>query len=196
MLAKNDSHNQWYILRGETKYGPFEYGAMIRMLQTNELYDYNYVWAPHMDSWTLLNEIPDFSRDRLARLIENNAEVKSAFIPRRSPRIEMLIPVFGHNDHLFFDGHSTCLSENGALLFLNTPLLLPGQDLLVHFRRDEQNSEAFNVAAQIVRKNFARRRLNVKSGLQYAVRFTQVSKLGREALKNFIQNNQSKEDGQ
>lgn len=193
MLAQNESRNQWYILRGETKYGPFEYGAMIRMLQTNELYDYNYVWAPHLDSWTLLNEIPDFSRDRLARLIENNAEVKSAFITRKAPRVDRTIPVYGHNNHLFFDGHSMSLSESGALLMLNTPLLLPGQDLLIHFREDERNPKAFNATAQIVRKNFTRSRLNVKSGLQYAIKFVQVSPFGREALHSFVQE-QSKED--
>lgn len=195
MLAQKEAHNQWYVLRGETKYGPFEYGAMIRMLQTNELYDYNYIWAPHLESWTLLNEIPDFSRDRLARLIENNAEVKSAFITRTSPRVDVTIQVYGHNNHLFFDGHSLSLSESGALLMLNTPLLLPGQDLLIHFREDDQNSRAFNTTAQIVRKNFTRNRLNVKSGLQYAVKFQQVSQSGREALKNFVEN-KSKEDKQ
>jgi hypothetical protein len=193
MLAQSESRNQWYILRGETKYGPFEYGAMIRMLQTNELYDYNYVWAPHLDSWTLLNEIPDFSRDRLARLIENNADVKSAFITRKAPRVDRTIPIYGHNNHLFFDGHSLSLSESGALLMLNTPLLLPGQDLLIHFREDERNPQAFNATAQIVRKNFTRSRLNVKSGLQYAIKFVQVSPVGREALQSFVQE-QSKED--
>ncbi|RYZ87108.1 MAG: DUF4339 domain-containing protein, partial [Proteobacteria bacterium] len=63
--------NQWHILRGEMKYGPYEYSALLYMIQTGELYDYNYVWAPHMEGWALLGDMPEFSKDRLARLIES-----------------------------------------------------------------------------------------------------------------------------
>lgn len=190
MLAQNDSLNQWYVLRGENKYGPFEYSAMIRMLQKNEIYDYNYVWAPHLESWSLLGELADFSKDRLARLIENNAEMRKAFITRAFPRVDCVIPVYGHNDHLFFDGQTLSVSENGSLLLLNTPLMLPGQDLLLHVRNP---GVAFNVKAQIVRKNFTRTRINVKSGLHYAVRFLEVSPAGQAELKKIVTSAASKE---
>lgn len=186
MLAQNDSLNQWYVLRGENKYGPFEYSAMIRMLQKNEIYDYNYVWAPHLDSWSLLGELADFSKDRLARLIENNAEMKKAFITRAFPRVDKVIPVYGHNDHLFFDGQTLSVSENGSLLLLNTPLMLPGQTLTLHYKSVRDTGAAFNVKAEIVRKNFTRTRINVKSGLHYAVRFLEVSPAGKEVLKNIV----------
>lgn len=186
MLATKETMNQWFILRGENKYGPFEYAAMIRMMQDNELYDYNYVWAPHLESWTLVGDVQDFSKDRLARLIENNSEVRGSFKDRGADRIDVLIPIYGHNDHLFFDGQTLSLSANGALLLLNTPLMLPGQDLLLHFRRDETNPQAFNMKAQIVRKNFTRTRMNVKSGLHYAVRFTQTSRTGQEAIEKMV----------
>jgi PilZ domain len=155
-------------------------------MQTNELYDYNYVWAPHMDGWSLVGEVPEFSKDRLARLIENNSELKNAFFKREADRRNVKIPVYGHNNHLFFDGHALSVSENGALLLLNSPLLLPEQDIILHFKAEETNSTPFNVAAKIMRKNFTRTRINVKSGLHYAVRFTKFSEFAKQTLKQLV----------
>jgi hypothetical protein len=178
--------SQWYILRGEMKYGPYEYSALIHMIQTGELYDYNYVWASHLESWMLLGDMPEFSKDRLARLIQSQDHLSGAFIKRGSPRLDVDIDVYAHNDYNFFDGKCTSISDNGALVLLNDPLLLPGQELMIHFRKDENNSVAFNVKAEVIRKNFTKQRLNVKSGLHYAVRFLQVQKEGQDQIQNLI----------
>ncbi len=180
---------QWYILRGEMKYGPYEYSALIHMIQTGELLDYNYVWAPHMESWMLLGDIQDFSKDRLARLIQSQDHLSGAFIKRGSPRVDCDIDVYAHNDYNFFDGKCTSISENGALLLLNDPLLLPGQEIVIHFRGNNTNNPSgFNVKAEVIRKNFTKQRLNVKSGLHYAVRFLQVQKQGQDQIKKLILN--------
>lgn len=189
MLATAQTNNQWFVLRGDDKYGPFQYNAMIRMLQKNELFEYNYVWAPHLETWTLLGELQDFSRDRLARLIENNDEMKNAFTQRGCERANVIVPVYGHNEYLLFDGQTLSVSENGALLLLNSPLLLPNQQVLLHFRTSELNSVPFNATATIVRKNFHRSRINVKSGLHYAVRFVEVSEAGKTQLKDLVKDN-------
>lgn len=179
---------QWYILRGDMKYGPYEYGVMLTMLQKGEVQDYNYVWAPHLENWHLLGELPDFSRDRLARLLNSNDknELKNSFLQRQHARQDITIPVYGHNEHQFFDGESLSLSENGALILLNTPLLLPGQDILVHFHQSEINKLPFNAIVQIVRKNFTRQRINVKSGLHYAVRFLEIPDTGKKQIKEIM----------
>lgn len=182
------TQQEWYILRGEMKYGPYEYGALIHMIQTGELFDYNYAWAPHMESWMLLGDLPEFSKDRLARLIETQDHLSGAFIRRGSPRKEVDIDVYAHNDHKFSDGKCTSISENGALVLLNDPLLLPGQEIVIHFRNGENNTTGFNVKAEIIRKNFSKQRINVKSGLHYAVRFLQVQKSGQDQIKNMLLN--------
>ncbi|WP_413288019.1 PilZ domain-containing protein [Bdellovibrio sp. HCB337] len=180
------SHQEWYILRGEMKYGPYEYSALIHMIQTGELFDYNYVWAPHMESWMLLGDLQEFSKDRLARLIQTQDHLTGSFIKRGSPRIDVDIDVYAHNDANFFDGKCKSISENGALVLLNDPLLLPGQEIVIHFRSGENNPTGFNVKAEVIRKNFTKQRINVKSGLHYAVRFLQVQKVGQDEIKNML----------
>ncbi|RYZ88937.1 MAG: DUF4339 domain-containing protein [Proteobacteria bacterium] len=180
--------SQWYILRGEMKYGPYEYGALLHMIQTGELYDYNYVWASHLENWMLLGDMPEFSKDQLVKLIQSQDSVKSSFIKRGSPRLDVDIDVYAHNDYSFFDGKCTSISDNGALVLLNDPLLLPGQEIMLHFRTGEKNPQGFNVKAEVIRKNFSKERLNVKSGLHYAVRFLQVQKTGQDQIQNWIIN--------
>jgi hypothetical protein len=181
--------NQWFILRGEMKYGPYEYSALIHMIQTGDLYDYNYVWAPHLESWMLLGDMQEFSKDRLARLIQSQDHLSGSFIKRGSPRMDCDIDVYAHNDYNFFDGKCLSISDNGALVLLNDPLLLPGQEIMIHFRGNKANGHVpFNVKAEVIRKNFTKQRLNVKSGLHYAVRFLQVQKDGQDQIKNMILN--------
>jgi hypothetical protein len=181
------NHHEWYILRGEIKYGPYEYSALIHMIQTGELFDYNYAWASHMESWMVLGDIKEFSKDTLARLIQTQDHSPGVFIKRGSPRVEIDRDVYAHNNNNFFDGKCTSISDNGALLLLNDPLLLPGQEIVIHFRGvDENNPSGFNVKAEVIRKNFSKQRINVKSGLHYAVRFLQVPKYGQDQILNMI----------
>jgi hypothetical protein len=184
----------WYILRGDMKYGPYEYKALITMIQSGELYDYNYIWAPHMTAWALLGDVPEFSKDRLIRLIDSKDHLSGAFKQRQRPRVDVIVPVFAHNDHAFFDGQTLSISENGALVLLNDPLIQPGQKLLMHFAACKENPESFNVLIEVVRKNYSKQRLNVKSGLHYAVRFLSVQEHGIAQLKNWTRGGGSKEE--
>lgn len=184
--------NQWYILRGEMKYGPYDYRSLISMLQNAELFDYNYVWSAHLENWTLLGDLPDFSKDRLCRLIETKEHVGGTFKDRTCPRLNLEVPVYAHNDHNMFDGQTLSVSENGALVLLNDPLLLPGQKILMTFRTSEANPQAFNVLCEIIRKNYSKQRLNVKSGLHYAVRFLKVQNPGSAQLTKWTRVNASK----
>lgn len=173
---------EWFILRGDMKYGPYEYKSLITMIQNGELYDYNFVWAPHLENWTLVGDLQEFSKDRLCRLIETKDHLAGSFKDRKVPRVDLVTAVYAHNDHAFFDGQTVSVSENGALVLLNDPLLQPGQHILLHFRTSDVNPESFNVLCEIVRKNYSKQRLNVKSGLHYAVRFLQVQEHGQAQL--------------
>jgi len=186
--AFKKQESKWYILRGENKFGPFEYGAMLAMIQKGELFDYNYIWATGMENWAMLGEVEEFSKDRLALLIQTKDPISHAFLQRAADRADVKIPLFAHSDQHFFDGDCVSISDSGALVLLNNPLLLPGQNILLHFKSTEFTENSFNVYAQIVRKNFSRQRLNVKSGLHYAVRFTEMQETGKKEIQTLIKN--------
>lgn len=193
-MKLDTNSEQWYILRGELKYGPYDYKSVIQMLQKSELFDYNYIWAPHLENWTLLGDIPDFSKDRFCRILESNDDLALAFNKRSSSRVEIEVPLYAHDNHRFFDGHTISVSQDGALVLLNDPLLNPGHKILLNFRSCDRNPQTFNVLCEVVRKNFTKHRLNVKSGLHYVVRFLQVQDSGKNQLLNWTRGSVAKEE--
>ncbi len=184
-----ESKDNWYVLHGDQKSGPYEYKKMINMIQKNELMDYSYVWAPHLTKWTQVFNLKEFSKDRLVLLLQNHPEYKEAFIPRKNPRIQINVELLGHNNIRFFDGAIHSVSEQGALFQINTPLVQVGDKLKTHVKCPNNSFEPFNLEGTITRKNFSQERLNSKSGLFYVVSFDDIQPAGLEAIKKWISDN-------
>ena len=182
---KSESTN-WHVLIQDIKYGPYDYKTVIRMIQANELMDFNYVWSEHLTEWTPIYLLEEFSKDRLQLLIQNESEYSTAFIKRKSERINTKIPVIGHNNIRFFDGEIVSISPNGALCMLNTPLIQVGDSIKLHLKATQDHELAFNVECSVIRKNHSKERLNSKSGLYYAIKFNEIQKLGVSQISKWI----------
>lgn len=176
----------WYVLIGDQKYGPYDYKTMIHMMQTNQLMDYNYVWAEHLESWTQVSLLEEFSKDRFELLLQKESEYLSSFVQRRTNRSDVRIPLLGHNSTRFFDGELVSVSENGGMCLINSPLVQVGDRLKIHIKPNGENERAFNVEAEVVRKNFSKERLNSKSGLYYAIRFNDIQSIGLTQIKKWV----------
>ncbi len=178
--------NGWYVLLGDQKYGPYDYKTMIHMMQSNQLMDYNYVWAEHLESWTPIHQLEEFSKDRFQLLLEKESAYLHSFINRKNNRTDVKIPLLGHNTIRFFDGELLSVSEVGALCLLNTPLVQVGDMLKLHIKANDQAEVAFNIEAEVIRKNFSKQRINSKSGLHYAVRFNDIQSVGLAQIKRLV----------
>ncbi len=176
----------WYVLIGDQKYGPYDYKVMIHMMQTNQLMDYSYVWAEHLESWTQVSGLEEFSKDRFEMLLQKESEYLGTFIQRRANRSSVKIPLLGHNSTRFFDGELISVSENGGMCLINSPLIQVGDRIKLHMKPYGQNERSFNVEAEVIRKNFSKQRLNAKSGLHYAVRFNDIQSVGLSQIKKWV----------
>ncbi|MEQ1723777.1 MAG: PilZ domain-containing protein [Pseudobdellovibrio sp.] len=183
MKSENTS---WFVLIGEQKYGPYDYKTVIQMIQSNQLMDFNYVWADHLDAWTPIYQLEEFSKDRFELLLQKESEYLSSFIKRKGQRVEVKIPVIGHNTIRFFDGEIVSISESGALCLLNSPLVQVGDQIKLHVNPNQKTEISFNVECEIIRKNYSKQRLNSKSGLYYAVKFNEIQKMGVDQIKKWI----------
>lgn len=180
-----ESKDNWYILNGNLKVGPYDYKKMINMIQKNELMDYNYVWAPHLPKWSQVYSLPEFSKDRFL-LLQNSPEFKDAFIIRKNARVQNQIEIMGHNHVRFFDGVLTSISQEGGLFLINTPLVQIGDKIKLHLKTKSTADRSFNVEGVIKRKNFSRERLNSKSGLYYVINFVDLDPAGLDQIKTWI----------
>ena len=69
---------------------------------------------------------------------------------------------------------------------INSPLVQVGDRLKIHIKPNGDNERAFNVEAEVIRKNFSKQRLNSKSGLYYAIRFNDIQSIGLTQIKKWV----------
>lgn len=192
MQTTIDIQDHWYVLRQSKKQGPYTYADMILQVQKDELMDYQYVWAPHLEQWTVLAEVEDFSKDRLIRLLEMQEAQKDALVlpfeKRICERVNAELKVFAHDEKKFFDGYCLSLSRHGGFFLLNEPLLQPQTSVEIHLIEQEGVTNAFTVRGQIKSKKYSRNRINSKSGLHYVVLFDDVE-VKKKMIDDIIRQN-------
>ena len=177
--------NEWHLLKAETQYGPYTYEEMIRMAQNNLVFGFDYVWSPHMQSWTALSELAEFSADRLARLAEKNNDAQ-VFSRREHARVTCNLPAYINDQQTLWEGSVENLSEGGALVLMKNPVLLPGHIIHIHFRSRTSEDMSFNCTAQILSKRLVKHRIEHDTGIHYAVKFLTKSAAGDQQIEKLI----------
>lgn len=183
LALEQATSNEWHVLKGESKFGPYTYADMIQMMQNKTLFNFDYVWSPHLESWTSLAEIPDFSADRLSRVASASQEM---FARRSSERVTVSIPMVCHDNSRMWLGTCENLSEGGALILMQNPILLPGHMIYLHFRAKSEGDLAFNCTAEILAKRLTKQRIQHDTGLHYAVKFLQILPAGTEQVRSWV----------
>lgn len=174
---------KWFVLRGEEQFGPYAYSEMIQLLQQNQIFDFDFAWAPHQDAWKRIADIAEFNPEHLALVIkEDNGAV---FERRKMPRARVHKEVYVIDSSKYWEGQILSLSEGGALLMSKNPFTLPGEQLTIHFKSFD-DSPAFNVTAVVVAKKYTNEKLNVNSSLQYVVRFLQPQEEVVNVIRNWV----------
>lgn len=180
--------NEWHVLKGEAKYGPYTYEDMIQMMQNKMLFGFDYAWSPHLETWTTMSELPEFSADRLSRLAEKHVD-SDVFSRRATERVMVSLPVLCHDNSRTWKGVCENLSNGGCLILMENPLLLPGHLITVHFRAQKAGDMAFNCTAEILTKRLTKQRIQHDTGLHYALKFVQVLSAGEAQVKQWVQEN-------
>lgn len=177
--------NEWHVLKGEHQFGPYTYEDMVRMKQNSLLFDFDYVWSPHLESWTLAGDLADFSADRMSRLVEKSAN-SDVFSRRQHERLNVDIPAWVHDDVRIWKGCVQNLSEGGALLLIENPLLLPGDVITLHIKAKDQVKAPFNCTAQILNKRLVKTRIQHDTSLHYAVKFLNLTEIGKKQINELF----------
>ena len=176
--------DEWHVLKGQTQYGPYSYAEVINMMQNKIVFGFDYAWSPHLETWTALSELPEFSAERLNRIAEKTKDTE-VFLKRKHKRAQVQLPIYAHNNQQLWKGNIESLSEGGALLLLETPTLLPGDMILIHFKKTD-TGEAFNCQAEVLSKKLSKQKLQHNSNIHYAVKFLEPSSTGVKQIKEYV----------
>lgn len=181
--SKNEGHDDWFVLRGDSKYGPFKYLDLVKMLQQKQLLEFDFVWSKKMSAWARIAEVPDFKPDHIKALKDSAVSTKKdVFFRRKHARAEIGASILLHNNKEVWKGRSAELSSGGAGLIIPSGDIQVGQDLFLHFKAGD-GVPPFNAVCKIVSKAEAK-----NNEFRYGVKFTSISQSVQVAIKKYTDN--------
>ncbi len=124
----------WFLYRDNTKFGPYRYLELVRLLQTNACAPDDFVWKPGFEDWTRVRHCPEFEENVLHKLAHlKNFGAEKVFIQRRFPRVPYESEVILHDERRVIFGSARSLSEGGAFLEVAKPTHTKGDRIKIHF---------------------------------------------------------------
>jgi hypothetical protein len=161
--------NEWFLLKGEHRFGPFTYSDLVRMLQQKAAFTYDFVWHAGMSTWKRVAELEDFQPERIRSLFVQTGEKKNAnpvFSSRQHPRQKFNGRVMIHDNTKLWHGEGFEISKGGAGVTMSNQMIFPGQQLNVHFKGHD-GFPPFNALCEVVSKKFVDNGTPIEYGLKF-----------------------------
>lgn len=172
---------EWYVLKGENKYGPFTYLELVKMLQDKSLFEHDFVWYKGMQHWQRIAELKDFHPDTIQNLHQSeDFKASDVFYRRRHQRASYGASLLVHNNKQVWKAESLEISAGGAALVLDHKDFQLGQILFLHFKPGD-GVPPFNAICSIVSKKKLDKNINV----QYGVKFTSITYSVQQSINEY-----------
>ena len=178
-----EKKEEWYVLKGQDRFGPFSYREVVRMLQEKQVYEFDYVWKAPMSTWERVAEVETFRAENIEKMLgSDDPSIKQLFFRRRHARKQYGASLIIHDNHKVWKGESFEISEGGAGIQMHNSMLLPGQKVFVHFKPSD-GLPSFNVMCEIVNKKFVTGVRSSSTPVTYGVRFLAINGDMQESIR-------------
>lgn len=168
-----DAHgiNEWYVLKGENRFGPFSYNDVVRMMQQKVVFPFDYVWHTGMANWQRMVEFEEFKPETIRALFQKAPKsAKEVFSERKFKRKPFDGEVIVHDNMSVWRAQAVEISRGGVGVSMKNTVVVPGQNVIVHFRQ-HGDLPAFNAVCEVVSKKF----VSDDSPVQYGLRFLNLT---------------------
>ncbi len=171
----SDANAEWYVLKGENKFGPFAYTDVVKMLQQRVVFEFDFAWRPGMDTWMRVADLDPFSNESIQKLKQTlMPEIQEVFFRRRHRRVNFNSTILIHDNHSVWKGQGVEISSGGAGLVMENSEVTPGQVLYLHFKPGD-GVPPFNAICEVVSKKHVEGVKDKKAPVMYGVRFTNLN---------------------
>lgn len=173
LTSTADAHAiaEWFVLKGENKFGPFSYTDVVKMLQQKVVFPFDFIWHAGLEGWKRVAELNDFTEENIRQLFEaTGAKKKEIFAERQHNRKKFEGKVIIHDNMTLWKGEGFEISKGGVGVTMKNALVVPGQQVFVHFKGEGQYP-AFNAVCEVVSKKF----VNDDTPIQYGLRFLSLT---------------------
>lgn len=165
------SITEWFVLKGENKFGPFSFNDVIKMLQQKVVFPFDFIWHSGLEGWNRVAELQEFNEENIRKLYSTTGTGKNnVFVERQFARKKFEGRVIVHDNLTLWKGQGFEISKGGVGITMKNSLVVPGQQVFVHFR-GEDSFPAFNAICEVVSKKF----VNNDSPIQYGLRFLSLT---------------------
>jgi PilZ domain/GYF domain 2 len=178
--------SEWFVLKGENRFGPFVYSDMIRMLQEKVIFGFDFAWHGGLSGWKRLADIADFQESAIRTLAKDPKTRKAVFSQRKHQRHNHKGELIIHDQQNWWRGEASEISSGGVGVMMDNALLVPGQQVNLHFKPFEK-FPTFNALGEVVSKKYVETVNNGTATLRYGVRFVSISGTGKEQLLKLLQ---------
>jgi hypothetical protein len=124
-----------------------------------------------MEQWKRIAEIPDFTENNIKRLFDEGGKLKKEiFEQRQFKRHKFNGRVIIHDNMSLWGGEGIEISKGGVGVTMKNSMIVPGQQLTVHFSQHE-GIPAFNAVCEVISKKF----VNDNTPIEYGLRFVSLT---------------------
>ncbi|MBL7687891.1 MAG: DUF4339 domain-containing protein [Bdellovibrionaceae bacterium] len=146
----------WFVLKGDHRFGPFEYLELIRLLQEKSIGDWDFVWSKRHTKWVRLSMLPEFQPDHIKGLRETLSEklgrsINEVFFRRRFARASFDGSILIHDNKKLYRGRSMEMGAGGLSVQLaaEEAVLKVGDHVHLHVKPSAE-TPAFNSACEVM----------------------------------------------
>lgn len=170
--GKTDAHgiNEWYVLKGENRFGPFTFNDLVKMMQQKVIFPFDFVWHAGLANWKRLVQFEEFQPEAIRTLFTKAGKKSDLFSERQFKRKPFEGQVLVHDNLTLWKGQGFEISRGGVGVSMSNSVIVPGQNVIVHFKK-HGDWPAFNAVCEVVSKKF----VNDDSPVQYGLRFLSLS---------------------
>jgi hypothetical protein len=174
---------EWYILKGDNKFGPFTYLDVVKMLQQGVVFEFDFAWNGAMPNWARIAEIADFTKDHIKQLQQSgSADAAQVFFRRRHKRVSYGGTILIHDNKKVWKGKAVEISEGGAGVIMENSMVVPGQELYLHFKPGD-GVPPFNAICEVVSKQFVNGVRDPSSPVKYGLKFKTISSDAEKVIR-------------
>ncbi len=188
VVSDLETSNEWYVSRGQQKFGPFSYLGVIKALQDKSVFEFDYIWTAGMANWIRIAEHEKFATDSIRSLLTNLNQISEqteVFAQRRHTRHLLENDVLVHDNSNVSAGRMVEASIGGSGLVIKNSTLVPGQMVNIHFA-SMQGLPAFNAIGEVVSKKFVVAARDRRAPIRYGVRFVKMDAAAEIRVKEYF----------
>lgn len=176
---------EWYVLKGENRFGPFAFTDVIKMLQQKVVFEFDFAWHPGLSTWKRIAEIQAFESQNIEQLKSTlMPEIEEVFYRRRHRRVDYSATVLVHDNEKVWKGQGVEISAGGAGVVMDNSMLVPGQKLHLHFKPCD-GVPPFNAECEVVSKKYVEGVKDQVTPIRYGLKFLNINPQTQEVIQNY-----------